>query len=112
MQMIFFVPTDPTAPITGTVYMFVKNYSNSGNLLILDLVGDPQSLAHGVPTRMTWTVNSGSGGTFSGSTGQGTGQVLYTPGGHLPPRATGAGSFGVFFTGMINTNGVSYPFRF
>ena len=73
--------------------MFVKNYSNTGNLLILDLQGNLQSLFHGVPTQLTWTVNSGSAGTFSGSTGQGTGQVLYTPGGRLPHRADRRGPF-------------------
>lgn len=112
MQMDFFIPVNPSGTITGQVSMFVKNYSNTGNLLILDLQGNMQSLFHGVPTQFTWTVNGSSAGTFSGSTGQGTGQILYTPGGRLPDRATGAGHFGVVFTGMIDTTGVSSPLRF
>ena len=74
--MAFAIPTDPTQPITGQAVMIVKNVSNTGNELILDLQGDPTSLDQmGRPTRYTWTVDPASGDLFTESTGQGTAEA-------------------------------------
>ncbi len=90
---------------TATAALFVKNVSNSGNLLVLDLVGDPVSRdAAGRLTRFTWTVNDGSGGTFSGSQGAGTATIRYPKVGArgIAPRN---GSARIAFTGTLATNG-------
>lgn len=113
IQMVSFVPKDPSQPITGTAALIVKNVTDSGNLLILDLEADPQSLDRaGRPTRFNWTVNDGSGGTFAGATGQGTAEVRYRPGGKLPSRAWGAGTAGVVFRGQIATDPAMNILRF
>jgi len=90
---------------TGLAVLIVKNVTNSGNLLVLDLVGDTSTLDRaGRPTRFNWTVNGASGGTFSGATGQGTLEVLYRPDGRAQART---GSVGLIFRGSVDTNGVS-----
>ena len=58
LQLAFAMPKDPAQPIFGQAVMTVKNVSNTGNQLILDLRGDPTSLDRaGRPTRFTWTQN-------------------------------------------------------
>lgn len=112
LQMAFYPPKDPADPTPGTAALIVKNVSNSGNLLVLDLQGDGQSFDRaGRPTRFTWTVDGSSGGTFSGATGQGTVQISYRPSGRLPGGATGAGSFGATFRGSIMTTSVTNVLR-
>src|SRR5262245_41976503 len=87
LQMAVYTPRDPAAGTTGIAALIVKNVSNSGNLLVLDLVGDTQSLDRaGRPTRFTWTVDGSSGGTFAGADGQGTVKIRYWPGGPIPAR--------------------------
>jgi hypothetical protein len=106
LQMAVYTPIDPAGETTGIAALIVKNVSNSGNLLILDLRGDTASLDHtGRPTRFTWTVNGSSGGTFSGAAGEGTVEIRYRPGGKLAARA------GVIFRGRIETNGVTNVLR-
>ena len=105
--MAYQIPTDPTAPPTGSASLIGKNVSNTGTLLGLDLQFDPQSMVGGLPTRFTWTVNGTSGGTYSNANGQGTGQIIYFPSGRLPSRALGAGHYGVIFRGMVATTGIN-----
>ena len=104
--MALFNPVDPTQPITGEAALIVKNVANTGNLLALTLHGDPQPGDHGLPTRLTWTVDDNSGGNYTGATGQGTAQIVYFPAGKLPKRAFGAGRFGIVFRGEVATVGV------
>jgi hypothetical protein len=112
IQMAVYSPVDPNGQTTGTAALIVKNVSNSGNLLVLDLQGDTTSLDRaGRPTRFTWTVDGSSGGTFSGATGQGTVEIRYWSGGKLPARARMAGSAGVIFRGRIDTNGITNVLR-
>ena len=107
LQMVVFSPLDPAQPTTGLAALIDKNVADSGNLLLLDLVGDPSSVDRGGrPTRLTWTVNDGSGGSFQGASGEGTVEIRYRPGGKLPPRARSAGSVGVIFRGQLATLGV------
>ncbi|MBX6314278.1 MAG: hypothetical protein IRY99_15405 [Isosphaeraceae bacterium] len=106
-----FTPQDPSQPITGTASLFDRDYPQTGNLLILDLQGDPSSERNGRPTHLTWTVNDNSSGTFAGAEGQGTVELSYVPRGKLPPRATGAGLGFVQFRGELNTNGTTNPLR-
>jgi hypothetical protein len=108
LQMGVYTPVDPNHETTGIAALIPKNVSNSGNILVFDLQGDTTSLDRmGRPTRFTWTVDSSSGGTFSGSTGEGTVEIRYWRGGKLPPRAWSAGGAGVIFRGRIETNGVT-----
>jgi hypothetical protein len=112
LQMAVYVPRDPSSNTTGLAALIVKNVSNTGNLLVLDLQGDTQSLdGAGRPTRFTWTVDGSSGGTFSGADGQGTVEIRYRPGGQLPKRASSAGNAAVIFRGFLNTNGVTNILR-
>ncbi len=105
VQMAAYTPVAPGMTTTGLAVLIVKNVTNSGNLLVLDLVGDTSTLDRaGRPTRFNWTVNGASGGTFSGATGQGTLEVRYQPDGRAQARA---GSVGLIFRGSIDTNGVS-----
>lgn len=112
IQMALYTPADPTGQTTGTAALIVKNVTNSGNLLVLDLQGDTTTLDRaGRPTHFTWTVDGSSGGTFGGATGQGTVDIYYRGGGKLPRQAKGAGSVGVIFKGLIDTNGVTNLLR-
>ena len=46
--------------------MIVKNVSNTGNELIVDLTAVPGAVdRHGRPTQFTWTQNPASGGIFT-----------------------------------------------
>src|SRR5262245_27675209 len=88
LQMVVYTPIDPTGQTTGLAALIVKNVSNTGNLLVLDLQGRSDSHDRsGHPTRFNWTVDGSSGGTFSSATGQGTVSIRYVPGGKLPRRA-------------------------
>ena len=108
LQMAAYTPVDPAGQTTGIAALIVKNVSNSGNLLVLDLQGNTASLdSAGRPTRFTWTVDGSSGGTFSGATGGGTVEIRYWHHGKLPAGARGAGGAGVIFRGHIDTNGVT-----
>jgi hypothetical protein len=112
VQMAVYTPVDPNGETTGIAALIVKNVTNSGNLLVLDLQGDTTSLDRaGRPTRFTWTVDGSSGGTFSDSTGEGTVEIHYWPGAKLPARARSAGGAGVIFRGQIETNGVTNLLR-
>lgn len=112
LQLAFAMPSDRAQPILGQAVMTVKNVSNTGNQLILDLQADPSSLDRaGRPTRFTWTQNAASGGIFTNGTGSGTLQIQYTPGGKRPPRAFSAGTAGVLFQGSLFTTNLTNTLR-
>lgn len=103
IQMAVYPPADPSGETTGLAALIVKNVTNSGNLLVLDIKGDATSLDRaGRPTRLTWTVDGSSGGTFSGATGEGTVRIRYRTGASPLARS---GGVGVIFRGRIETNG-------
>src|SRR5947209_16424191 len=81
-ELSAFSPVDPAGSVTGTATLFVKNVSNSGNALILDLTGAPSPDGRTPPALLSWTVNGASGGIFTNATGQGTVEIHYSPGGH------------------------------
>ncbi|WP_435018169.1 hypothetical protein TA3x_000115 [Tundrisphaera sp. TA3] len=105
-QMALYPPADrATGETTGLAALLDKNVANSGNLLLLDLQGDPSSLDRaGRPTRLTWTVDGSSGGTFSGATGEGTLEIRYRTGVKNLARSR-SGGVNVIFRGRIETNG-------
>lgn len=112
LQLGYYTYKDPSQPATGLASLIVKNVGNTGNQLNLDLVGDPSSIdRRGRYTRFSWTVDAGSGGTYSGATGQGTLRLIYMPGGKFAKRAYGGGTAGAIFTGSVYTNGVSNILR-
>ena len=52
LQMAIYPPADPSGQATGLAALIVKNVSNSGNLLVLDLQGDTASVDRAMgPTR-------------------------------------------------------------
>ncbi len=107
LQMIVFTPTDlVNGTITGQAAFTGRNIGSTGNVLGFDLMGDPQSLVHGLPTHFTWMVNGSSGGLFSGSSGQGTLDIHYVPGGKIPQRAFAAGKAFITVQGMVNVVGI------
>jgi hypothetical protein len=107
-ELAAFSPADPTTgQVTGTATLFVKNVANSGNALSLSLIGVPPADSYSPPTLMAWTVNGASGGVFANATGQGTVEIHYAPGGHLPQRATTAGKAFLIFRGQVQTTGTS-----
>ena len=100
--MVFFNASDPSQPITGQAVLYNRTNPNFGAQVVLDLTADHQDLnALGLPTRMAWTV-SGGGGIFTNSTGQGTVQIHYHPGGKQAPGVLLAGAAAVVFRGQID----------
>lgn len=116
IQMAYFTPTDPAQPIAGQAVMVVKNVSNTGDELVVDLVAVPGAVdRHGRPTQFTWTMNPSSGGSFSGGDGSGTVQLIYTPG-KFPGqqnvrRAISGGHVGVIFRGTIGVTNLTNTLR-
>lgn len=110
MLMAIFMPKQPGAPITGVAAIMPKNIAETGSMLVLDLVGDPSSLDHGLPTHFTWTADSNSGGIYlaggSQGTGYGTLDIHYMASGRLRQRATGGGAANVVIQGLVNVGGV------
>jgi hypothetical protein len=112
LQLGLFTPSDTSQSTTGLASLADKNVSDTGNILILDLVANPESVdRRGRPTEFTWTVNAASGGAYALATGQGTLQVRYFPGGRLPARAREAGTAGLVFKGQIYTTGITNLLR-
>ena len=107
LQLGLFLPTDASQPITGTANLLDRNSSNTGNILGLDLQGNVSDVDRaGRPLHLTWTVNSSSGGTFSGAIGQGTLDIRYLPG-LQRHHGGGAGTAQTLFKGRIYVTGVS-----
>jgi hypothetical protein len=112
LQLAFTVPKDPAQLIVGQAVMTVKNVSNTGNQLIVDLQGDPASVDRaGRPTRFTWTQNPSSGGIFTNGSGSGSLQIQYSPGGRRPLRSFSSGTAGVLFQGTIYTTNLNNTLR-
>jgi len=107
VQVALFIPSNPSQGVTGTAKLYDKSFLMTSNILSLSLQGNPQPLLDGRPTMLTWTVGSSSSGAFGDATGQGTVEIRYFPGGHLPPRATSAGNASVIFSGQLNTLGTN-----
>ena len=103
-QMQFFLYRDPTVAPNGQIALTPKNVSSTGNLLLLDLTADPNSLVHGIlPAHYTWTVNGGSAGLWQGATGTGTLDVGF----RLNKAPHGVHSMGkaqIAVKGLIQTN--------
>lgn len=100
-QMAIIMPSDPTKPITGGVYMQDRN-NNSGGQLGLDLTFDPNSLDRfGRPTKATF-VNDPNvySGIYYAFTAQGNVKIRYF--GHKAA---------VQFTGLLYTSGLTGVFR-
>jgi hypothetical protein len=110
LRMAFFVPTDPTQPVTGVATLIPRNVSTTGSTLILDLTAAPGSGTNALPTHFTWTVDPSSGGLYSNAAGFGMGQgtldVHYRRGGKAARRNFPAGHASVAVKGLINTGSV------
>jgi hypothetical protein len=105
-------PRDPSQPETGTAELFAKNVATTGTVLVLDLTGTAPADPVRPPTHFTWTVDTSSGGLYTNATGQGTLDLIYFPGGHLPSRARQAGHAGAVFQGRVNTTGTGNLLQF
>lgn len=105
-------PKDPAQPVTGQAVLFDRNANNTGNILVLDLVNAGPVDKLGRPTKMTWTVNGSSGGSFSGAEGQGTLRLTYKPGGKVGGRVLASGRSALLFRGSVYTTGLSDLVRF
>jgi hypothetical protein len=116
LQLGLFTPADPSQPIIGQATLTVKNVSNTGNQLIVDLTSVPAAVdRHGRPTLFTWTQNAASGGIFTNGDGSGTMQLIYSPGrfpgqSHLHQIRT-AGNVGVIFRGTLGTTNLNSTIR-
>jgi len=104
-------PVDPAMGLAGTASLFDKNYAQTGNILILDLEGDPGTSGDGRPRQLTWTVSDNSSGSFTGASGQGTLTISYHRGGRRQPLSIDSGRMGVQFRGQIAVTGTSNAFR-
>ncbi len=105
-------PTDPNQPVVGQAYMFDRNASNTGNVLVLDLVNAGPLDKFGRPTRMTWTVNGSGGGSFQQATGQGKLQIQYKPGGRTNAQVLDTGRSLLTFQGSVYSTNLSTLLRF
>lgn len=107
------LPADPSAPVTGVIYMVSPNVATTGSTLILDLTGDPSSNVNGLPTRYTWTVDPASGGIFTNAGGYGMGRgtmnIRFFPARKGPSPAIESGKLQFSINGHINTAGVFNP---
>ncbi len=118
-QMLVFPPANPDATptpgdpyanqVTGLAALFPQNWLQSGAELLLDLNSTPglvSNPSNALPTHMTWTYDTASGGPFAAPAGftQGTGtmNIKYMPDAHPQPHTLGSGRFIVQFQGLIN----------
>jgi hypothetical protein len=119
LQMLVFPPANPNATptpgdpyanqVTGVATLFPQNWLQSGGELILDLNSTPGLVtkpSNGLPTHLTWTYDTASGGPFTAPSGytQGTGtmDIKYKPDSHPQPGTLGSGHFIVQIQGLIN----------
>lgn len=110
VQVRYFVPTDPTQPITGVATLIPRNVSTTGSTLILDLQAPPAAGSTALPGHFTWTVDPTSGGLYTNAGGFGMGQgtldVHYVAGGKRPGRVFSAGRAFLVLHGLINADGI------
>jgi hypothetical protein len=103
------VPTDPTQPVTGVIYVISWNVGTTGTQLFLDLVGDPATKVNGIPTHYTWSVDPTSSGIYGSAGGYGMGNGTLnikffrpSPG---PTHGTQVGKMNFAINGLIDTSG-------
>lgn len=111
LLMSLYIPDDPSAQIQGTAALYDRNYSQTSNVLILDVSGDvgPDEL----PRTLSWEVGEGSSGTFTKADGEGTLTLVRRGGSHRAPGRSSGGTAGVKFTGRLTveraTNSLLVP---
>jgi hypothetical protein len=103
------VPSDPTQPVTGVIYIISRNVGTSGTQLFLDLVGNRATTVNGIPTQYTFSVDPSSSGIYANAGGYGTGAGtmnihFFRPGpGPIPHSLQGQMNFAI--NGLIDTSG-------
>jgi hypothetical protein len=108
LQMAIFTPANTiNGMTTAAVSLTGRNIGSTGSSLNLDATAPPPNNRVGIPTHYTWTVSSTSGGLYTASTGQGTMDIQFIPGGKIPKGATGAGRAIIVIKGMVNVVGIS-----
>jgi hypothetical protein len=116
MQFLIVTPRDPNSPLVGTATMQDRNLNTAG-VLIVDLTASRNDFdSQGRPTHLTWSFTpfAGSGsftaGAFSLSSGQGTLDIRYRPGGRTSaPGVTSLGNATLIFKGTVFTPGTTNP---
>jgi hypothetical protein len=124
-QMVLFPPANPNATptpgnpyanqTTGVAGLFTKNFLQSGNLLVLDLIGasGSGSGAANLPTHLSWTYDGDSAGLYAapGQFTQGTGviDIHYIPDAVPRTGTLGSGRMIVTIQGLINLGQVTNP---
>jgi hypothetical protein len=110
LRMQFFVPNDPTQPVTGVAALIPRNVSTTGSTLILDLTALPRGGSTALPGHFTWTVDGSSGGLYTSAGGFGTGQgtldVHYGALRNGRGRAFEMGRASVVVQGLVNAGGI------
>jgi hypothetical protein len=117
-QMVLYPPANPDAtPTPGDPYanqtvglanLINQNFLETGGMLVLDINTTPGLVSNtgALPTHLTWTFDTASGGTFTAPTGfnQGTGtlDIKYIPDRVPLPHTEGSGTMIVTFQGLIN----------
>ena len=62
------LPADPTQATTrATANVFGRDIATTGSDLIMDLTAPAAGTTTALPTHLTWTINGGSAGTYSGA---------------------------------------------
>lgn len=137
-QLILFTPSDvPAVPpwqtsvdlpggrVTGLVSLFAQNYTQSGNLPIIDVGATNQSTGAPdlfgpttltsvgglmLPTEMPWAFDNTSAGAYTAPVGftQGGGRlsIRYVPDSHPRGGAMGSGRIVVLLQGLMNTSSI------
>lgn len=125
-QMVLYPPANPDAtPNPGDPYanqtagvagLIPQNFLQSGALLILDVNTTPGLVSNApdsLPTHLTWTFDTASGGPFTAPAGftQGTGtlDIKYLPNRVPLAHTKGSGTMIVTFQGLINYSGLISP---
>jgi hypothetical protein len=117
-QMVLYPPADPDAtPTPGDPYanqtvglanLINQNFLETGGMLVLNINTTPGLVSNtgSLPTHLTWTYDTASGGTFTAPAGftQGTGtlDIKYLPDRVPLPGTRGSGTMIVEFQGLIN----------
>jgi hypothetical protein len=66
-QYLIFEPTDRSKPVTGVINILPANITASGANVILDLQGPTGTEVNGLPTRLFWVNDLGSGAAYTGT---------------------------------------------
>ncbi|QEH32353.1 hypothetical protein OJF2_08230 [Aquisphaera giovannonii] len=108
LQLGLSTPADPSLPTVGQAVIMLKDISNTGNELVLDLTAVPGAVdRRGRPTQFAFTQADSSGGSFTNGAATGTMTLIYSPGKYPGvqnvKQARGTGNLGVIFRGSIGT---------